>query len=289
MQLPKSLKTPLRYPGGKSRATKFLFEDSNLPDFISEYMEPFLGGGSCAIAFSRKFPDVPIWVNDKYYNLYAFWITLQKEGQRLSDKLSQVKSDAMKRDSHKELFIDCKNTIEAQTDLFEIAWRFYVCNKCSFSGLGESSGFSSLASISNFSERGIKNLIEYSSFIKNWKITNLDYVDMLKQVTPSTFLFLDPPYDINSFLYGKNGGHHSDFMHNDFRNEVKKAKCNTMITYNSNDKLKSWYGDWRLLEWDLTYTMHSGKSYRKNEGSKKELLIRNYTNISTLEKAMCGD
>ena len=45
----KSLKTPLRYPGGKSRACTKM--DPYFPDLreYKEYREPFLGGGSVAI------------------------------------------------------------------------------------------------------------------------------------------------------------------------------------------------------------------------------------------------
>ena len=50
---------------------------------------------------------------------------------------------------------------------------FYIVNKCSFSGLTESSSFSAQASDSNFSIKGINNLKYYSELIKNWKITNL--------------------------------------------------------------------------------------------------------------------
>ena len=44
----KSLKTPLRYPGGKSRACTKI--ESYFPDLskYKEYREPFLGGGSVA-------------------------------------------------------------------------------------------------------------------------------------------------------------------------------------------------------------------------------------------------
>ena len=45
----KSLKTPLRYPGGKSRACVKM--DQHFPDLrdYTEFREPFLGGGSVAI------------------------------------------------------------------------------------------------------------------------------------------------------------------------------------------------------------------------------------------------
>ena len=44
-----------------------------------------------------------------------------------------------------------------QTDATDRAVSFYIVNKCSFSGLTESSSFSKQASDSNFSMRGIEN------------------------------------------------------------------------------------------------------------------------------------
>ena len=62
----KSHKTPLRYPGGKSRALSKLFQFiPNLSDY-TEYREPFLGGGSVAIEISKRYPHLKIWVNDLY-------------------------------------------------------------------------------------------------------------------------------------------------------------------------------------------------------------------------------
>jgi len=48
----KSLKTPLRYPGGKSKAIKTLSQW--YPKIISEYREPFIGGGSIAIDITKS-------------------------------------------------------------------------------------------------------------------------------------------------------------------------------------------------------------------------------------------
>ena len=62
----KSLKTPCRYPGGKSRAVTKM--DPYFPDlrYYNEFREPFLGGGSVAIHITKKYPDLTIWVNDLY-------------------------------------------------------------------------------------------------------------------------------------------------------------------------------------------------------------------------------
>ena len=64
------LTTPLRYPGGKSKWTKLLYE--YLPNMgeYKEWREPFLGGGSMSIEITKKFPDMKIWVNDLYPALF---------------------------------------------------------------------------------------------------------------------------------------------------------------------------------------------------------------------------
>ena len=68
----KSYKTPLRYPGGKSRALTKLFQF--IPDLknYKEFREPFLGGGSVAIEIGKRYPHIDIWVNDLYEPLYNF-------------------------------------------------------------------------------------------------------------------------------------------------------------------------------------------------------------------------
>jgi DNA adenine methylase Dam len=281
----KKLKTPLRYPGGKSRAIKFLFSPENLPSTITSYREPFLGGGSCAIAFTKMFPKTPVWVNDKYYNLFCFWVTLQKHGKRLSEELFAIKEAANafedKIQPHKDLFLESRDRLNEATDPFEIARLFFIINKCSFSGLTESSGFSKMASQSNFSFSGINNLPHYQTMIKNWKITNEDYAALLENTEDNDFVLCDPPYDIKSFLYGKNGNMHSGFDHVLFEERASASNANVMVTYNSNDKLKEMFSIWNQVEWDLTYTFHSSKNYRKDESNRKELLLLNYSqNVS---------
>ena len=68
----KSYKTPLRYPGGKSRACKKM--EPYIPDlrFYDVYYEPFLGGGSVALHITKKYPNLKIVVNDLYEPLYNF-------------------------------------------------------------------------------------------------------------------------------------------------------------------------------------------------------------------------
>ena len=172
----KSYKTPLRYPGGKSRACIKL--DTFFPDLkmYDTFHEPFIGGGSVAIHVTKKYPKIKIWVNDLYEPLTNFWQQLQHEGEYIYKQLQQLKSRFPDPSSAKGLFLDAKKLVNTATiDPKDRAVAFYIVNKCSFSGLTESSSFSKQASDSNFSMRGIERIPGFSKLIESWKITCLLY------------------------------------------------------------------------------------------------------------------
>lgn len=267
------LKTPLRYPGGKSRAIKYLSE--HLPQF-DNYREPFLGGGSMALYVTQTRPNVEIWVNDLYRPLYAFWWALQNYGPRLSSDLRELKTELGENPAaHKEAFLNAKDSLNGD-DLYNIGFNFYVVNKCSFSGLSESSSFSEQASRQNFTFRGIDRLPALSEIIRYWNITNLDYKDLIYTGDENTFVFLDPPYDIKDSLYGKKGNMHKGFDHELFAAYSSQCPSKCMITYNSDIFVKERFPDWKQQDWDLTYTMRSTGTYTNDQKKRKELLLTNY-------------
>ena len=163
-------KTPLRYPGGKSKALAKLSQQ--LPDLnaYEEFREPFLGGGSVAIYISQRYPHLDVWVNDLYEPLYQFWKTLQNDIVRLRNELIQLKQRHADPWTARILFNESKEYLQKDphlTEPFHRAVAFYVVNKCSFSGLTESSSFSKQASDSNFSFNGIEKLTGYQELIAN--------------------------------------------------------------------------------------------------------------------------
>lgn len=272
----KSLKTPLRYPGGKSRAVKKM--DPFFPDLrnYKEFREPFLGGGSVAIYITKKYPHLDIWVNDLYGSLYNFWRVLQDQGQELCDHLLELKSSHPEPVSAKELFLNAKDILnnDAMSNLSH-AVAFYVVNKCSFSGLTESSSFSKMASVSNFSSNGISKLPEYGNLIKDWKITNVSYEKLLTD-DKNVFTYFDPPYDIKNNLYGKKGDMHKGFNHDDFSTNCDRFIGHQLISYNSSQLVKDRFQGWNVGEFDLTYTMRSVGEYMREQKERKELLLYNY-------------
>ena len=278
----KSLKTPLRYPGGKSKAIKTL--SPWFPKTISEYREPFIGGGSIAIEITKSNPDIPVWINDLYVPLYNFWVQLRDRGEELSERVREEKQRTLDEGDKdkvtakaKELFNKYKEEIDIYDD-FEKAVAFFIMNKCSYSGLTENSTFSQTASNSNFSLVGADKLAQFSKLIKNWKITNIDYSEVMKaHGSRDTFIFLDPPYDIKDFLYGKNREMHKKFDHERFADDVYICVHKFMITYNVNDRLKELYKNYNLKEWKLRYSMAHRGDKGTDENIKTELLVTNYS------------
>tara|TARA_R100000742_G_C4252412_1_gene70597 strand:- start:68 stop:913 length:846 start_codon:yes stop_codon:yes gene_type:complete len=274
----KALKTPLRYPGGKSRACVKL--EQYLPDLngYKEFREPFIGGGSVALHLTKKYPDISIWVNDLYEPLINFWKELQYNGERLQGEILDLKKRNSIPEDAKNLFEDSKKYLSLPLEKSLPLWRavsFYIVNKCSFSGLTESSSFSKQASESNFSIRGIEKLVEYSKLIEDWKITNSSYEDLLTDWN-GAFIYLDPPYDIKDNLYGRKGGMHKKFDHDKFAEDCDNSVAHQLISYNSSQLVKNRFKNWNVAEFSHTYTMRSVGQYMSNQQDRKELVLFNY-------------
>lgn len=297
--LPKALKSPLRYVGGKTRATKTLF--GYLPHTPpAAYYEPFIGGGSMAIEFTRRFPNTPVTVSDYDPAVYAFWKVLRDRPLSLQERLLESKAACEGISGHRELFETARELLLGVTtdDLykrhspeFDIAHAFFIVNKCGFSGL-MSGGFSEQASQSNFSVRNISNLEHYGRHIRNWDIYHADANDVVRNAPLDALVYLDPPYakvgkDGKSFVYGKDGDMHKSFDHTRFATSVAVCKSNVLISYDNNDLIKSLYSDFEHETFDLSYTMHSGKEYREDQKERKELVMWDYeTEHGTLESLL---
>tara|TARA_B100001115_G_scaffold153031_1_gene123351 strand:+ start:1789 stop:2697 length:909 start_codon:yes stop_codon:yes gene_type:complete len=274
----KSLKTPLRYPGGKSRAiNKIVPHFPNLLDY-KEYREPFIGGGSIAIHLSKMYPHLNIWVNDLYSPLVNFWRQLQERGDEMGDFLGSLKRFHDTEDKCRLLFNSSRGHLsDDNVGDFAKACAFYIVNKCSFSGLTESSSFSKMASVSNFSQKGIGRLSQYQKIIKNWKITNLSYEELLDESSDrKAFIYLDPPYDIKDNIYGKKGNMHRGFNHDVFARQCSETSLDCLVSYNSGQMVRNRFEGWSEAEFDHTYTMRSTGKYMREQKDRRELILMNY-------------
>ncbi|OQX99471.1 MAG: modification methylase [Bacteroidetes bacterium 4572_128] len=201
------IKSPLRYPGGKSRAVKFIAP--LIPKF-DEYREPFVGGGSVFVYLKQKYPNKKYWINDLYTNLFHFWNKCKNDITLLINQINEWKNIYGKG---KELYYFLMNNIDYFDDLKK-ASAFFVFNRITFSGTTESGGFSKDAFEKRFTISSIERVKALSTVLHSTKITNHDFEQVIKRKGENIFLFLDPPYYSarKSALYGKNGNMHKKFV-----------------------------------------------------------------------------
>ncbi|MCF4970198.1 DNA adenine methylase [Nostoc sp. CMAA1605] len=266
------LKSPLRYPGGKSKAINQIVE--YLPESFAEFREPFIGGGSVFIYLKQKFPQLKFWINDLNQELFLFWKIAQSELAQLVKEIQQIK------DKYKEgklLFTELTSVdVKSLSDL-ERAVRFFVLNRITFSGTVESGGFSQEAFHKRFTYSSIERLEKLETILdEDIKITNLDYSELVKTKGDNVFLFLDPPYfsATKSKLYGKDGDLHTSFDHQRFAEILKQCHHQWLITYDDSPQIRENLKYAHIYEWELQYGMNNYKQGKAAKG--KELFITNY-------------
>ncbi|ANI90518.1 modification methylase [Arachidicoccus ginsenosidimutans] len=267
------IKSPLRYPGGKSRAVNLIAK--LLPEF-DEFREPFLGGGSVFIYAKQHFPNKKFWVNDLYLELYKFWEMAQKDVNALIDKIYEWRNlFPVGKELHQFL-----NKNIATFDDLERAAAFFIYNRITFSGTSLSGGFSEGAFTGRFTESSIQRLNEFAQVINGGTttITNLNYEDVVNADGQNVFIFLDPPYysATKSALYGKNGNLHKAFDHEKFADTMKNCRHKWLITYDDCDYIRKLFSFANIIPWDLTYGMRNVTGNSNQKG--KELFISNYLN-----------
>lgn len=263
------IKSPLRYPGGKSRAIKII--SGILPEY-NEYREPFLGGGSVFLYAKQFKPDKRYWINDLYRELYIFWKMAQINIDSLIDKIYEWRRRfKVGKELHKFLNLN----LDSFNDL-ERAAAFFIYNRITFSGTSLSGGFSEHAFSGRFTESSIERLVNFSKVLKDTDITNYDYEELVKAEGQNVFIFLDPPYysATKSALYGKNGNLHKSFDHVRFAETMKNCNHKWLITYDDSEFIREMFSFANIIPWDLTYGMRNITQESNQKG--KELFISNY-------------
>jgi DNA adenine methylase len=264
------VKSPLRYPGGKSKAISQII--NYLPEHFTEYREPFVGGGSLFIYLKQCRPDLECWINDLNTDLYSFWCCAKEENQKLYEEVWKIKQHLDGRKLFERL---TKQAVEELSRL-ERAVRFFVLNRITFSGTIEAGGYSQKAFESRFTESSIERLLPLERLLEDVRITNLDYREVLTPSPNEVFTFFDPPYlsATHSRLYGKKGVLHTAFNHKEFAESLRTYKHKWLVTYDDAEDIRSNFAFAFIYEWELQYGMNNYKQDKAAKG--KELFISNY-------------
>lgn len=266
------VKSPLRYPGGKSKAIDIIMP--HIPLNIKEYREPFIGGGSVCLAVKSLFGTniKSYWVNDLNFDLYCFWLYAKNENKLLADKINEIKQKYV---DGRELFQYFTREDIVWSE-FDRAVRFFILNRITFSGTVDSGGYSQKAFEGRFTDSSIDRLRNLHSPLSSIHITNTDYIDLLLPTGEQVFIFLDPPYfsATKSKLYGRRGNLHTNFDHQRFAENMRQCQHKWLITYDDSPEIRNLFDFANITAWTLQYGMNNYK--QKSAAIGQELLIKNY-------------
>lgn len=267
------IKTPLRYPGGKSMMTNFfidLFKINDLHNVV--YAEPYAGGAGAAINLLLSNSVDRILINDANIGIYSFWRYVVEENNRFSDLIQNCEVSIREWRRWKDVF---KTATEPS---FELGFATFFLTRTNRSGVLNAGPIGGTTEIQQaeakykidcrFNRQNLsKKILEIGSHSEQIEISNLDALAFLQRnnMREDLFVYLDPPY----FRQGKSlyMDYYKQENHQslaDFLREM--ALFDWVLSYDNVPEIRMMYKSFPLYEFDLNYSV---RTIRKG----KELLL----------------
>lgn len=240
-------KSPLRYPGGKSRAVQTIL--SYIPQDTRALCAPFLGGGSVELACNAR--GIHVYASDAFAPLIIFWQMLKHCRYALAERVERYYPLSRSR------FYELQKTYTIIGDKLERAAAFYVLNRSSFSGTTLSGGMS--PGHPRFTRSSIERLRTLN--LNNMRIAHCDYRHALQEHS-DMILYLDPPYDNGGRLYGIGGDLHDGFDHAELVDILKK-RDGWILSYSDCPMVRNLYANYTIVTPKWQYGM--SKQKKSNE------------------------
>lgn len=273
------IKTPLRYPGGKSLMAKLfadMFEVNHLEHVT--YAEPYAGGAGTAINLLLADKVDRIMINDANVGLYSFWNAIIDKTDSFIDLVQTIpvtleewrKQHEILRNVHSPSF-----ELGFATFFMSRTNRSGILNAGPIGGSSEEKQESATYKIDcrfNRDELSDK-ILAIANRKKNIVVSNKDAIKFLKDLKgKSKFVYLDPPYYINGkslYLdYYKKQDHY--ILSNYLRNTTK---FKWVLSYDNVCEIRDLYRDFDLYEFDLKYTANKVKSGAELLTYSKDLIL----------------
>jgi len=243
--------SPLRYPGGKTRAIKILepLIKKRFP-VQKTLLSPFMGGGSFELHMLSL--GYKLITNDLFKPLYTFWLMSKEEPVALQALIKTYQPMT------KEKFAAIRESILLDVDPISVAAKYFVINRSSFSGSTFCGGYSAESGEKRFTENSVKKIGALD--LKGLTLENKDCLEFihLHPQTNDTILFLDPPYYISTYIYGRDGDMHEGFNHVGL-SEVLKGRTDWVLCYNDCQYIRDLYKECKIEKVSWSYGMNSSK------------------------------
>jgi DNA adenine methylase len=266
----------LKWVGGKRQIMPEIVK--LLPKKITNYYEPFVGGG--AVLFNLQ-PSKAV-INDYNNELINVYKVIKNNLNELIEDLKKHKNES---DYFYELRSkDRKENFKELTDI-QKASRIIYLNKTCFNGLyrvnnsGEfNSPFGKYKNPNIINEPTLKAVNNYLNS-NDITLVSGDYEDILKNATRNSFVYLDPPYHPVSQSANFTGYIQGGWdMYDQIRlkkacDDLNEKGIKFLLSNSATDFIKDQYEDYSITTIKANRSINSDGEKR---GEVDEFLIRNY-------------
>ncbi|MDD7303746.1 MAG: DNA adenine methylase [Prevotellaceae bacterium] len=268
----------LKWVGGKRQLLTTI--NSLLPEKITTYVEPFVGGG--ALLFDLQ-PKRAI-INDLNEDLINVYKVVKNNPEELLKLLEEHNEKNNEEYYYKIRALDRMDDYDSMSDV-EKASRIIYLNKTCFNGLfrvNQAGQFNS--PYGRYKNPNIINkpviLAMSKYFNKNdIKILNGDYKEALKNLRKGAFIYFDPPYlpisSSSSFTgYTENGFNEQN--QKDLKDECDRLNnrgINFLLSNSDHPLIRDLYKDYEIITVKARRSINSKGNKR---GEINEVLVRNY-------------
>lgn len=267
----------LKWVGGKRQLLETF--QPLLPNKITTYCEPFVGGGALLFHLQPKIA----YINDINPELILVYTVIKENVEALIAELDKYENTA-------EFFYAVRDwdrdrvRYDALTDVQKAARVLYL-NKTCFNGLYRVNNAGEFNSpFGNYRNPNIVNapvLRAVSAYFNSADIhmTSKDYGEVLKSIPKGAFVYLDPPYDpvseTASFTgYSKGGFSRADQIRlRECCDDLTARGVKFMLSNSATDFVLEQYASYNIT---IVQAKRAVNSVASKRGDVDEVVVRNY-------------
>ncbi len=266
--------SPLRYPGGKNRLSKFISKVCIDNDIKGHYVEPYAGGASVALYLLLEGKVKNITINDFDISIYAVWRCVLSYPNKLCQLIEETDITVENWRKQKEIQ---KN--KNKSSIFELGFSTLFLNRTNMSGIINAGVIGGLEQNGQYKmdcrfnkELIISRIKKIAKYRKQIKLYNLDALKLISKIQTDangeTIFYFDPPYyQKGSSLYMN---FYKDEQHQKLAKAIKKINnIHWIVSYDDTQEILNFY-NWvhskKIKKYNLNHF-----AYRKKIG--KEVLF----------------
>ncbi|MBU1092014.1 DNA adenine methylase [Patescibacteria group bacterium] len=269
--------SPLRYPGGKNKLSKFIALICKENDVNGHYIEPYAGGASVALHLLFNGYVEKVTINDYDRAIYAFWYSALNDTDGFCRKIKNTEISVESWKKQKKVQKDKDN----EKDLLKLGFSTFFLNRTNYSGIIDGGIIGGISQNGKYKinsrfnkEELISRIRLVATYKKNIHLENMDALDLVKKIKKdkNTIFYFDPPYYLKGHSLYMNHYSHED--HEGVSSEIKKIKNSRwIISYDNISEVKDLYKGFKKIEYSIFHQAHRPKEGKEVLFFDKSLFI----------------